>query len=212
VDRLILVRHAETTYNAQGLMNPDSRLDALLSAAGERAARELGQSLASEPIDIAVVSPRLRTRRTAELLLAGRAVPLLELDELAEISVGSFEGSPVEAFREWVQANSLGAAPPGGESVLDAVSRYLTGLRRIQALPQPVVLAVLHNLPMRIALNAHAGDHPLAGPLKKMPHAARADMTAAELSHAIETLAAWGRSGSSKPANHYQAGRKATSP
>lgn len=191
MDRLILVRHAQTPYNADGLMNPDSDVDAALSLAGERAARELGRSLALEPIDIAVVSPRLRTRITAELLLTGRKVPLLELDELAEISVGSFEGRPADAFRKWTRSRPLDATPPGGESILAAASRYVTGFTRIRAMREPVVVAVLHNLPMRMLLNARAGADPVAGPLKMLPHASRADMSAAELSCAIEALAAW---------------------
>jgi broad specificity phosphatase PhoE len=191
VDRLILVRHGETAYNAERLMNPDAQLDAPLSAAGERAARELGQTLASEPIAVVVTSPRLRARRTAELLLAGRDVPVLELHELAEIDAGSFAGGPVSAFRQWMQSSPLAAAPPGGESVLAAAGRYLTGLQRIQALPEPVVLAVLHNLPMRMVLNAAAGADPVAGPLQTLPHVARADMTAPDLRRAISALTTW---------------------
>jgi broad specificity phosphatase PhoE len=193
VDRLILVRHGETAYNAERLMNPDTQIDAPLSAAGERAARELGRTLASEPIAVVVTSPRLRARRTAELLLAGRDVPVLELelDELAEIHAGSFAGGPVSAFRQWMQSSPLAAAPPGGESVLQAAGRYLTGFQRIQALPEPVVLAVLHNLPMRMVLNAAAGADPVAGPLQALPHVARADMTAPDLRRAISALTTW---------------------
>ena len=113
-------------------MNPDAQVDAPLSAAGERAARELGRALASEPIAVVVTSPRLRARRTAELLLAGREVPVHELDELAEIHAGSFAGGPASAFRQWMQSSPLDAAPPGGESILEAAGRYVTGLQRIQ--------------------------------------------------------------------------------
>ena len=172
-------------------MNPDAKVDAPLSEAGERAARELGQTLASEPIAVVVTSPRLRARRTAELLLAGRDVPVLELDELAEIDAGSFAGGPVSAFRQWMQSGPLAAAPPGGESVLAAAGRYLAGLQRIQALPEPVVLAVLHNLPMRMVLNAAAGADPVAGAIQTLPNVARADMTAPDLRRAISALTNW---------------------
>jgi broad specificity phosphatase PhoE len=118
-------------------------------------------------------------------------VSWLELGELAEIRAGSFTGGPVSAFRQWLQSSPLDAAPPGGGSVLAAAGRYLTGLRRIQALPEPVVLAVLHNLPMRMMLNAAAGADPVAGTLQTLPHLARADMTAPDLRCAISALTTW---------------------
>ena len=109
-------------------MNPDAQVDAPLSEAGERAARELGQTLACEPIAVVVTSPRLRARRTAELLLAGRDVPVLELDELAEIDAGSFAGGPVSAFRQWMQSSPLAVAPPEfASSTSKARSRAMTG-------------------------------------------------------------------------------------
>jgi probable phosphoglycerate mutase len=191
VDRLILVRHAETAHSAEGRMNPDPPAEAPLSQAGERAASELGGLLAEEPIDLAVTSPRLRARHTAQLLLAGRDVPLLELEELAEIRAGVFAGGPAEAFRRWVREHPIASAPQGGESVLAAAGRYLVGLRRIEARSEPVVLAVLHNLPMRMALNAGSGADPVAGPVQSLPPAGRRDMDAAGLRRAIEALAAW---------------------
>ncbi len=191
MDRLILVRHAETPYNAKGLMNPDSKLDAPLSPAGERAARRLTRSLASEPIDVVVTSPRRRARRTAELLAAGRHVTLTELDELSEVGAGSFEGGPVTEFQDWVRTGPVDVAPPGGESVLSAARRYLAGARRLHALRQSSIVAVTHNLPMRMLMNAAGGSDPLAGPLQRVPHATRADLSADELSAAIVALAAW---------------------
>jgi broad specificity phosphatase PhoE len=191
VDRLILVRHGETPYNAQGLMNPDSQLEAPLSAAGEWAVRRLARSLGPEAIDVVVTSPRHRALRTAELLAAGRGIPVRHLDELAEIGAGSFEGGPVAAFQEWVRAGPADAVPPGGETVLAAAGRYLDGARSLQALEEENVVAVTHNLPMRMLVNAAGGGDPLAGPLQRVPHATRADLSAAELTSAIAALEAW---------------------
>ncbi len=191
MDRLILVRHGETAYTADGLLNPDDLLDAPLSPAGEEAARALRRALAAEPVAIAVTSPRLRARHTAHLLTAGRDLPLLELAELAEVHAGAFAGGPVTAYRQWLESAPPTAAPPGGESVLAAADRYLAGLRRIAGLREPVVLAVMHNLPMRMALNAAGGADPVAGPVQLLPHLARRELTAADLRVAISALAAW---------------------
>jgi broad specificity phosphatase PhoE len=191
VDRLILVRHGETPYNAQGLMNPDSQLDAALSATGEAAARRLARSLGPEPIDLIVTSPRLRARRTAELVAGRREVKVRDLGDLAEIRAGSFEARPVAAFQEWVLATPPGTPAPGGESVLQAARRYLDAARLIRADPATVIVAVTHNLPMRMLINAAGGADPLTGPLRRVPHATRSDVTAAELDAAIDRLEAW---------------------
>ena len=191
MDRLILVRHGETPYNARGLMNPDSKLEAPLSTAGEQAVRRLARSLGPEAIDLVATSPRHRALRTAELLAAGRDVPVSTLDELAEIGAGSFEGGPVAAFQEWVRTGPADAAPPGGESVLAAGGRYLDAARSLGARAEPNVVAVTHNLPMRMLVNAAGGNDPLAGPLQRVPHATRADLSAAELAVARATLEAW---------------------
>jgi broad specificity phosphatase PhoE len=191
VDRLILVRHGETPYNAQGLMNPDSKLDAPLSADGEAAAERLARALDAQQIALIVTSPRLRARRTAELVAGGRGVEVRVLDDLAEIRAGSFESGPVAAFQEWVLATPSGTPAPGGESVLEAARRYLAAARLIRADPAAVVVAVTHNLPMRMLVNAADGADPLTGPLRRVPHATRSDLTAAELETAIAGLQSW---------------------
>ena len=191
MDRLILVRHGETAYNARGLMNPDSELEAPLSADGEAAARRLARRLGPEPLDLIVTSPRLRARRTAELLAVRRGVEVRGLDDLAEIRAGSFEAGPVAAFQEWVLATPPETAAPGGESVLAAAGRYLAAARRIRAEQAAVVVAVTHNLPMRMLVNAAGGADPLSGPLRRIPHATRSDLTAAQLDAAVERLEGW---------------------
>lgn len=191
MDRLILVRHGETEHNAHGVMNPDSELDAPLSAEGEAAAARLARELEAEPIDLIVTSPRLRARRTAEAVAGSRGLEVQIVADLAEIAAGSFEAGPVAAFQEWVLATPPATPAPGGESVLAATRRYLAAARLIRAGEAAVVLAVTHNLPLRMLVNAAAGADPLAGPLRRVPQATRHDLTAAELDAAIAALQAW---------------------
>ncbi len=191
MDRLILVRHAETAVSAAGLMHPDSRLETPLSPAGERAARALGAALAGEPIALAVCSPRVRARRTAELAVEGRGVPVADRPALAEVGVGGFEGRPVQTYQRWARQHPLDAAPPGGESLLAAAGRYVEGFRGLLAEPAPVVLAVAHNLPVRMVVNVAAGADPLAGPLQRVAFDLRSELPAAGLARAVDALAAW---------------------
>ncbi|MFL6050717.1 MAG: histidine phosphatase family protein [Gaiellales bacterium] len=191
VNSFILVRHAETPYSAQGRMNPDSTVEVGLTAPGERAARGLGRELASEQIDALVVAPSLRTRLTAAALVADRHVSTHVVDQLAEIVVGPFEDGPVSAYTTWLRDNPLTAAPPGGESALDATTRFLAGWRRVLRLPGPVVLVVSHNLPLRMLLNAAAGEDPLTGPLQRIPNVTRHDLTRDQVETGVAALRHW---------------------
>ena len=191
VNSFILVRHAETPYSAQGRMNPDSTVEVGLTAPGERAARGLGRDLAGERIDAVVVAPSLRTRLTAAGLVADRDVPIRVIDQLAEIGVGSFEDGPVSVYTTWLRNNPLTAAPPGGESALDATTRFLAGWRRVLRLPGPVVLVVSHNLPLRMLLNAAAGDDPLTGPVQRIPNVTRHDLTRDQVETGVAALRRW---------------------
>jgi broad specificity phosphatase PhoE len=172
-------------------MNVDSTTDAGLTAPGERAARGLGCELMDEPIDAVAVAPARRALLTAEALIAGRELPTHVIEQLAEIGVGAFEGSPVSAYSSWLRSNPLVAAPPGGESGLDATTRFLVGWRRVGELPGPVVLVVGHNLPLRMLLNASAGEDPLTGRLQRIPNVTRHDMTRDEFTAGITALQRW---------------------
>src|SRR6478752_10889224 len=81
---------------------------------------------------------RSRTRLTAAAIVADRDVSTHVVDQLAEIGVGPYEDGPVSAYTTWLRNNPLTAAPPGGESALDATTRFLAGWRRVLRLPEPV--------------------------------------------------------------------------
>jgi phosphoserine phosphatase len=143
-----------------------------LTPAGEEAARRLGQQLAGAAFDVCVHTRLDRTRRTAELVLAGRDVPFLEEQGLDDVRLGAFEGDTVEAYRTWKAAHGRGERFPGGGESLDEVAhRYAAALRRVVELPSDSVLVICHELPIRYALNATAGSDELDGPLHDIPNA-----------------------------------------
>jgi probable phosphoglycerate mutase len=69
--KLILARHGETAWNAEGRYQGQE--DIPLSATGEAQARALGERLREVRIDRAVASPLSRALRTAQLALGDRA-------------------------------------------------------------------------------------------------------------------------------------------
>jgi phosphoserine phosphatase len=110
------VRHGETEWNA--CRRFQGTTDIGLSARGRRQAEALAQALRPRALVAAYSSPLRRALETAEIVLAGRGIPLTVLPELAEHGVGEWEGRLIEEigepYRRWVQA-PLDCPPPGGE-------------------------------------------------------------------------------------------------
>lgn len=153
-------------------MNGDPALPGPLSPEGEDEARLLGQQLANTALDACVHTRFERARRTAELALAGRDVPLLEEPGLDDVRIGELEGDTLEAYRAWKAANGRSVPfPGGGESLDEAARRYAAAFRRVLELPYASVLVVCHELPVRYALNAAAGSDDLDHPLHAIPNA-----------------------------------------
>ena len=61
-----LIRHGETEWSRDG--RHTSVTDLPLTPEGEAVARHVGERLAGEEFDLVLTSPRLRARRTAELI------------------------------------------------------------------------------------------------------------------------------------------------
>ncbi|WP_017710998.1 histidine phosphatase family protein [Prochlorothrix hollandica] len=101
--RVILVRHGQSTYNAEGRIQ--GRSDAsVLTEAGERCAQQVGQVLANLSVDAAYSSPLQRAYHTAEILLSAfpesSRPPLQATDQLMEIDLPLWEGMRREEIKE----------------------------------------------------------------------------------------------------------------
>jgi len=120
VTTLLLVRHGETDWNADGRLQ--GQTDRPLSDFGRRQARQLAEELADEDIEAIYASDLSRARETAKI--AGERLRLpVELDpDLREKDWGTWEGlTAVERDRvEFV-----------GESTEAHRDRILRALRRI---------------------------------------------------------------------------------
>jgi broad specificity phosphatase PhoE len=117
---LILVRHGESTGNADGLLL--GRIDAPLTERGLTQAKAAGRSVAGATRLIS--SPLARARDTAEAL--GTGLPVEIDDRWIEVDYGEFDGRPLgsvpdEVWTRW--RSDPGYRPPGGESLCEAGSR-----------------------------------------------------------------------------------------
>ena len=152
---LLLVRHGETDWNAEGRLQ--GQTDTSLNDYGRRQARRLAERLAERPFDALVASDLSRARETAEIL-AERLGLSVELDrDLREKDWGSWEGltaaerDRVEFVGESTEAHrartlaalhrAAGRHPDG--SVL--VVTHGGSIRRIQAAATGIAQAVIEN-------------------------------------------------------------------
>ena len=88
---LYLVRHGQTDWNKvhrlQGIT------DIPLNENGRQMARDGRAAIDKIHLDICYVSPLIRARETAEIMLEGRNIPLIPDDRLKEFCFGEYEGS-----------------------------------------------------------------------------------------------------------------------
>jgi alpha-ribazole phosphatase len=161
MERALLARHAESVLSARGIANGRVAVRCPLSARGAAQARALAQDIADEEIDLCVTSELERTRQTADIALADRAVPRIVLPELNDPLYGRYESGPLAAYIAWALANDSAAEPPGGgEQRQKLVARYAAGFRKLVERPERTILIVTHALPAAYVLMAIAGRDP----------------------------------------------------
>lgn len=91
--RFFLVRHGESQANKERFLAGQT-LDVDLTAKGEEEAHSIGKQLSCYPLHSAFSSPRIRTRKTAQIILSELACPLSIQEDalLLERHSGKFEG------------------------------------------------------------------------------------------------------------------------
>lgn len=158
--RILLARHGETPWNAEGRYQGQE--DIPLSPVGEAQAQSLGERLHDLPITRAVASPLRRARRTAELALGESRAAVLTLDAgLMEIAHGTWEGLLASEIGER-DGDRLAAwrdtphdvLMPGGESLQHVFDRAWPALvRACEGLAaDDTLLVVAHDAVNRVLL------------------------------------------------------------
>lgn len=167
----LLVRHGQSLFNIDQVVNGDPALDRGLSEQGIGEAGQLGGEIAALPLDLAVVSPFPRALQTANIALGRREVPHLVDDELGDVRIGKLEGETLDAYRAAPAHANRKERFPGGESLDEAALRYAGALERLLARDETTTLVVCHEIPVRYAVNAAAGSDDLNGPLRSVANA-----------------------------------------
>ena len=168
MSELVLIRHGETEWSASG--RHTGVTDIPLTAAGEHQVSRLRPLLEGYHFGLVLISPRLRTQRTAELL--GWTNPEVEPD-LTEWDYGDYEGRTTaeisaelgRPWRIWTDPVPAGATP--GETlaqVAERADRVLARVRPTLRADQDVAL-VGHGHDLRVLAARWLRLHPLAAAL-----------------------------------------------
>jgi len=152
---LLLVRHGETDWNAEGKLQ--GHTDRPLNDFGRRQARALADRLAGEEIEALYASDLVRARETAEILGAKLGLPVVVDPDLREKNWGSWEGlTPPERLTVAYEGET---SEEHRERTLRAVERIVEhhphgrvvvvthggSLRRLQAAVSGVANPVIEN-------------------------------------------------------------------
>ncbi len=186
----LLARHGQSELNLLGLVNGDPARDRGLSELGREEAKKLGAQVAAVAIDVCVVTRFPRTHETAELALAGRAVPRIVEPLFDDVDIGELDGETVADYRAWKRGRSREEPFPGGESLDDAARRYADGFERLLERDERIVLVVAHEIPVRYAANAAAGSDELDGPLHDVANATPYVFDQPDLRRAVDGIRA----------------------
>jgi broad specificity phosphatase PhoE len=187
--RLFLaVRHGQSLFTVDKVVNGDPTLDRGLSEQGIEDAERLAGQIAGLPLDLVAVSPFPRALQTANIALAGRDVPHLVDDDLGDVRIGELEGKTLDDYRAAPAHTNRRERFPGGESLDEAALRYAGAFERLLLRNEAVTLVVCHEIPVRYIANAAAGSEELNGPLRFVANADPYLFDETSLQRAVERI------------------------
>ena len=159
--RLLMLRHAQSTWNAQGRWQ--GHADPPLSAEGKQTAK----AVASQYLDISriISSPLLRAKETAEIIAASNNLGTIATHPgLAERDLGEWEGltrnEVEEGWPEYLQEHKWPESAETTEAFQKRVLAAISGLaERIEAekIKAEKIEVNMQDLPGEALIVAHAG-------------------------------------------------------
>lgn len=155
IERLILVRHGETTHNSQGITQGWS--DSGLSERGAGQVDGVARRLVVFSPTAVFCSTLPRAIATAEKIASRIGLTVRQLPDLREMNCGRWEGVPymnvrrdeADFYKRWAEDPRLPC--PDGESYFDVMERMQRAFSEIEAAREPVPVVVSHGTAIRIA-------------------------------------------------------------
>lgn len=136
--RLVLVRHAESLWNAEGRWQ--GQADPALSERGRAQSRALAPSLAAERVELVLASDLVRAAETAQIVARALGVSARTDPRLREHDVGAWSGlTHAEIAARWpadyarFRAGDADLRPGGGESQRALAARAMRAAAELAA-------------------------------------------------------------------------------
>lgn len=160
--KIYFVRHGETDWNKERKIQ--GQVDIPLNEFGRHLARETAKGLKDVPFDVCFTSPLGRARETAQIILQGRDVPILEDKRILEMNFGVLEGKCCskegwdvpDSFQMFFDDPVHYQAPEGGEdfqAVRERTGDFLNWLFAQEQYRDSTVLVTTHGAAMAGLLN-----------------------------------------------------------
>jgi broad specificity phosphatase PhoE len=156
---LYIVRHGQTDFNKQGIVQGRGR-DTDLNNEGYKQASQFYNAYKSVPFDKIYISALKRTQQSIQHFI-DLGIPYEKLPGLDELAWGIFEGQPstratkaafLKIIRQWI-AGKLDTKFENGESPNDVKLRQIGALQIIMGHPEEQnVLICMHGRAMRLFL------------------------------------------------------------
>jgi len=157
--KIYLVRHGQTDFNLKGVVQ-GSGIDAPINQNGIAQGDAFYKAYQEVPFDQIYHSGLIRTKQSIHNFI-DLGIPTTALDDLNEISWGTYEGTPMtpeedvyykHMLQQWRQGN-LDYAIAGGESPNMVAQRMRSGIKTILSGPGDTILVCMHGRAMRIFLS-----------------------------------------------------------
>ena len=170
---LYIVRHGETDWIRQKKVQ--GHTDIPLNEYGRHLAEETAEGMKDIPIDIGYTSPLKRARETAEIILKGRNIPLLDEPRIQEIGFGIYEGIHTgtqekepgsDEFNLFFTDTASYIPPEGaesGEGLYGRTGQFLEELCGRRELEDKNILISTHGAAMTALHNGIKGNVTVAG-------------------------------------------------
>lgn len=143
------VRHGETNYNVDKLLNDDPKQNVYLTPRGIEQSRTLADKLKDKKIEIIFVSELKRTAETATIINTSHHAPIRVDSRINDRKTG-FEGKHVVEFYRAIETDIFNKKINGGESFQEEKIRIHSFLNEIKNMPQSSTLVVTHAEPLKI--------------------------------------------------------------
>ena len=158
LQKIFLVRHGQTDYNLQGIVQ-GSGIDASLNEKGRTQASAFYKAYQSVPFQ-KIYTSKLKRSKESVTSFINTGIPYEEYVALNEISWGSREGQRItpeedayyhQMLKEW-QTGNTSIPIEGGESPDEVAARQRPFLELIKSRPEDTILVCMHGRAMRILL------------------------------------------------------------